>query len=68
MERSINWTPTGYTTHLPWGLKHFEAKKVDNTYWFFKSHIRSLRQYMEISINWTPTGYATNLPLGDKTF
>ena len=34
MERSINWTPTGYTTYLPSGDKHFLGFKISKSFFF----------------------------------
>ena len=42
--KSLNWTPTGYASHLPLGEKHFEAKKVDKSFRFLKSNIPFLTQ------------------------
>ena len=68
MERDLNWTPTGYATHLPSGDKtfsRFKNHKKPNRFW--KVQYTFPKTINGKSINSTPTGYTTYLPSGDKT-
>ena len=68
--KSLNWTPTGYATHLPSGDKTFSRfKHLKKPYKFFKVQYTFTKTTINgKSLNWTPTGYATHFPSGDKTF
>ena len=61
MERSINWTSTGYTTYIPLGDKTFLRPNIDKTYGFLKPNIRPLKQTRAVALtvrleHWTPKG------------
>ena len=67
--KSINWTPTGYATHLPSGDKTFSKfQKPEKPYRILKCSKDFITTINGKNINWTPTEYTTYLPSGDKTF